>query len=299
MKNIKLFMLMAVAAMFAACSDTDINTTPVEVGFELNTISFNETDGIVKVPIKIKGEANGCVKVKVKTTDGTAIGEKHYILTGENINIPAGEAVNLELRILDDGQEENDNREFKITIESAEGATISETNNEIHVVIKDVDAVPFFKLFGTYVCEAIDPQTNDPINFIVTLNDENEGTQEYLYGDGQPSIWTGGFETKMIFGFVGDGQLTFEPGYWDCLYNFGSFYAVACYQPYNLSGEKYVPVESSTATYDESFSTITFAEGTYVSTAIYAYDLNTSTISDYKGYYDTPILLVKMTKEDR
>lgn len=292
MKKIKLFMLTAVAAIFAACSDTDINTTPVEVGFGSNVVAFNESDGIVKIPLKVYGEANGMVKISVKAEDGTAITEEHYILTSENISIPAGEETSLELRLLDDGQEENENREFTITIESAEGAAISESFNEIKVIIKDVDAVPFFKLFGTYKCEAVDITTGNPIEFNVTLNDEGEGTQEYLYGDGQPNTWYG-FETKMIFGFHDDGQLTFEYGYWDGLYNFGSFTGVVCYHPYLYSGSKYVPAESTTATYNDTFDTITFAEGTFAATAVYAYS---GGIGDYMGRYDDLINLVKMTK---
>ena len=166
MKFSRIFLTLTVAAAFTACSnktewdiDGDMNTTDALVGFESATVVYNESDGLVKLPIKVTGERNGNVKINVKATDGTAVQDVHYIVTSGDLNIPAEEKVSIELRLLDDGQEENEDREFTLTITSAEGAKVSEIAT-CTVTLKDVDANPFFKLFGTYEAEAYDLDGN-------------------------------------------------------------------------------------------------------------------------------------------
>ena len=300
MKFSKIFLTLTVAAAFTACANKtewdvsgDINTGKAEVGFESATVAYNESDGLVKLPIKVTGERNGNIKIKVKATDGTAVQEEHYIMTSEDLNIPAGEDVSLEFRLLDDGQEENDAREFTLTITGVEGAELSEIST-CTVTLKDVDANPFFKLFGTYVAEAYDMEGN-PCNFNVTIDDEAEGTEKYLYAAGQPDSFYG-FDTKWILAYSTDGTLSFEYGYWDGLYNFGSFTGVVTLQPFffNADTEKWAPAESAAATYNDTFDTITFEEGMAVGTGVYVYD--NGQITTYAGRYDGPVYVTKFTK---
>ena len=83
MKYIKLFMLLAVVAFMGSCSDDDESwnsKSGVTVSMENKSMRFKESVGIVKVPIKVEGEANGPVSVTVKVEE-----------TGSN---PAKEGVN-------------------------------------------------------------------------------------------------------------------------------------------------------------------------------------------------------------
>lgn len=300
MKFSRIFLTLTVAAAFTACAnktewdiDGDKNTTDAQVGFESATIAYNESDGLVKLPIKVTGERNGNIKIKVVATDGTAVQTEHYIMTSGDLNIPAEEEVALELRLLDDGQVENDAREFTLTITNVEGAKLSDVST-CTVTLKDVDANPFFKLFGTYEAEAFDLDGN-PCNFTVTIDDEAEGTEKYLYADGQPSSFSG-FETKWILAYSTDGTLTFEYGYWDGLYNFGSFTGVVTLMPfsYNSSTEKWVPEQSASATYNDTYDTITFQDGMAIGTGVYKYE--NGQITSYMGRYDGPVYVTKFTK---
>lgn len=121
MKSVYFYLFAAVALLFASCSDDDdMNTTGATVSFEQAEYSFAESAVMVNVPLKVEGERNGNIVVHLKVTDGTAISEGHYIVTSETINIPADsedEVFNVEIRVLDDGNEENDDRYFSIAIE--------------------------------------------------------------------------------------------------------------------------------------------------------------------------------------
>lgn len=300
MKFSRIFLALTVATAFTACSNKtewdvsgDINTTDAEVGFESATVAYNESDGLVKLPIKVTGERNGNIKIKVQATDGAAVQEVHYLMTSGDLNIPAEEIVSVELRLLDDGQEENEDREFTLTITNVEGAKLSEIST-CTVTLKDVDANPFFKLFGTYEAEAFDLEGN-PCNFTVTIDDEAEGTEEYLYAAGQPGSFYG-FETKWILAYSPDGTLSFEYGYWDGLYNFGSFTGVVTLQPFffNADTEKWVPADAASATYNDTYDTITFEEGMAVGTGVYKYE--DGQITSYVVCYDGPVYVTKFTK---
>lgn len=293
MKKIKLFLLTAAAVLFAACSEDDLNSNAVQVGFEGAQIQFNESDGLVHFPLKVVGERNGDIKVKIGVTSGTAVENEHFIITSYDINIPAdADEVCVEMRIIDDGQTENDDRTFTISVVDIQGAELSQ-DATCTVVLKDVDANPFFKLFGKYEAEAFDVKSGDPCNFIVTIDDDGDGDGKYLYASGCPSFWYG-FDTKIILGYNPDGTLNVEYGYWDGLYNFGSYTGVVCYQPGFLTEGKIRPVEEASATYNSTFDTITFEDGLLFTTGVYVYD--NGNITDYKGYYDAPVYVTKLTK---
>lgn len=296
MKNIKLFLLAVVAGLFAACSeDENFNTNAVTVGFEDSEVSFNESDNMVFLPIKVTGERNGDIKLVITTEDNTAKDEEHYLITSKEINIPAGaDEVKIEMRILDDGNVENDPRDFTIKIANVQGAKTSETSS-VKVVLRDVDAKPFFKLFGKYEVEAYEVD-GTPCNFVVTIDDEAEGTEQYLYAEGAPSCFKQSWDTKMAFLFNGDGTLTFDYGYWDGLYNFGSFLGVVCALPCEVNEQgKVVPAfDGLTIKYNDTYDTIEFEEGTAYCIGAFVYD--DGQITQYAGYTDGPVYLKKMTK---
>lgn len=302
MKYYKLFMLIVVASLFAACSDDDsFNTNgDVTVGFAATEQVYNESDNMIYVPVKISGMRNGDIKFKVEAVDGSAKTNTHYMVTSGDINLPADsedDVVNIEIAIYDDGQEENDDREFTLNIINADGATVGISS--CVVTIKDVDKNPYFKLFGTYNVEAIDTKTGDAVNFELVINDDQDAAsaEKYLYGEGAPSTWYD-FDTKWILEYHPDGTLQFSTdGYWDGLYDFGSFKGAISVLPYNLVGSKLVPCEDGQgpkAVYNDTFDTIEFVDDCYLSTAVWSY---TTTFEAYRGYYDPFIKVTKLTKK--
>lgn len=67
MKYIKLFMLLAVVSLFAACSsDDDFNTKEATVSFASDSVVTKESAGIVNIPISVTGVRNGNVTVTVR-----------------------------------------------------------------------------------------------------------------------------------------------------------------------------------------------------------------------------------------
>lgn len=293
MKTIKLFLLTAIVTMFTACSDDDFNTKSVTVGFDSDEVYYNESDGLVRLPFVVEGERNGDIKVAIEIKENTAKDDVHFRVTSKVFNIPSdAEDVSVEMMILDDGMEENEDRDFTISIVQVQGGSPSEHNN-CKIILKDVDAKPFFKLFGTFEAEAFYLKNKKPCNFKVVIDDEAEGTEEYLYGAGQPADWDV-FKTKMIFGYNGDGTLSFEWGYLDGLYNFGSFIGVVSYAPYRLNAEgKAIFTEAVTVTYDKTYKTITFPENTLINTAVFSYD---GGVKDYMGYCNDMVVITKLTR---
>ena len=156
MKYIKLFMLLAVVSLFAACSsDDDFNTKEATVGFASDSVVTKESAGIVNIPISVTGVRNGNVTVTVKAEEegvNPAKEDVNYMITSKTINIKADTlasgTMNVEVKMVDDS-EINDNRTFKLTIVSANGAKI-EGNASTIVTIRDNDAAFYEKFFGKW-----------------------------------------------------------------------------------------------------------------------------------------------------
>lgn len=156
MKYIKLFMLLAVVSLFAACSsDDDFNTKDATVSFASDSVVTKESAGIVNIPINVEGLRNGNVTVHVKAEEvGTnpAKEDVNYMITTKTINIKADTltsgTMNVEVKMVDDA-EINENRTFKLTIVSANGAKLG-TNASTVVVIRDNDAAFYEKFFGKW-----------------------------------------------------------------------------------------------------------------------------------------------------
>lgn len=156
MKYIKLFMLLAVVSLFAACSsDDDFNTKEATVGFASDSVVTKESAGIVNIPISVTGVRNGNVTVTVKAEEegvNPAKEDVNYMITSKTINIKADTlasgTMNVEVKMVDDS-EINENRTFKLTIVSANGAKI-EGNASTIVTIRDNDAAFYEKFFGKW-----------------------------------------------------------------------------------------------------------------------------------------------------
>ncbi len=172
MRYAKLFILAAVALpLFTSCSDDDdVNTRECTIGFESATVEINEAaSGYVNVPIVLSGRRNGPVRVTIEAApygDNPAIEGEHYMITDKTLNINAdtlstGE-MNVELKVIND-DEVNDNRQFTLTIKSAEGAEVTTQTTTVSIVDDDKD--PYFGFFGTwYLNGTTTGSTGLPVN---------------------------------------------------------------------------------------------------------------------------------------
>lgn len=168
MKLIKSFMLLAVAlSFFASCSEDDdaTNTMECTVGFENSAVTIDETAGIVNIPIAVNGHRNGPVRVTIETAPtGTenAVEGTHYMVTDKTLNLNPDTlstgTINVEVKVIDD-REINADRQFTLTITSAEGAEI--TTRQTTVTISDNDG-DFYRAFaGTWIINAKEPATDE------------------------------------------------------------------------------------------------------------------------------------------
>lgn len=156
MKYIKLFMLLAVVSLLAACSsDDDYNTKEATVSFASDSIVTKESAGIVNIPINVEGLRNGNVTVRVQAEEvGTnpAKEDVNYMITSKTINIKADTltsgTMNVEVKMVDD-TEINENRTFKLTIVSVNGAKFGENASTV-ITIRDNDAAFYEKFFGKW-----------------------------------------------------------------------------------------------------------------------------------------------------
>lgn len=156
MKYIKLFMLLAVVSLFAACSsDDDYNTNETTVSFANNAITTKESAGIVNIPINVTGLRNGDISLRIVTEEVGANPAKedvNYMITDKTLTLKADTlqsgVINVEVKMVDD-DEINENRTFKLTIASLNGATVG-TNASTTITIRDNDAAFYEKFFGKW-----------------------------------------------------------------------------------------------------------------------------------------------------
>lgn len=151
-------MLVLAGALFTACSDDETTNTNsgVTVEFESSTMSIRENAGYINVPVKISGARNGNVHFTVTTAEvgsNPAKEDVHYLVTTKNYNLNVdtlkSNTVNVQVKIVNDS-EENDARQFSLTIASAEGATLGSTTTET-ITINDDDSSLYGKFSGTWV----------------------------------------------------------------------------------------------------------------------------------------------------
>ncbi|RGN34545.1 Calx-beta domain-containing protein [Bacteroides oleiciplenus] len=303
MKSIHVYLLAIATVLFAACSsDDDMNTTNVTVSFEQAEVSFAESAGLVTIPVKVEGERNGNIKVQLKITDGTAVSESHYIVTSDYIDIPADSddtTFDVEVIVVDDGNTENDDRNFTITLDKIEGATVG-TNGTCSVILRDVDKNPYFKLFGSWTLTAIDVVTGEAVSWDVNVSDDGE--EEYA----EKILVFSGYLEK-VGSYVNDavwavsysksGNLEIIPdGIFYAAYNFGSFIGAACVTPMNSKGApSTIPIPG---TYNDTFDEIVFdTSESILGVKVHEYDTSTGDFGDYKGRLGNPYQNIRMVKK--
>lgn len=158
-------MLLAIALpFFWSCSDDEeaTNTEQCTVGFASEEVQISEaTTGYTNIPINVSGYRNGSVQVKVEAApvgENGAVEGTHYLITDKTLNIKADTlstgTINVEVKVIDDN-EINEDRQFTLTIVSANGAKIS--TQKTTVTIKDNDGDTYLAFAGTWTLKAKQP----------------------------------------------------------------------------------------------------------------------------------------------
>jgi hypothetical protein len=290
MKIYKL-LIMAVAVLgFTACSDDDdFNTASgVTVSMESSTMTVRESRGLFKVPVVVTGDANGPIKVTVKVEEvgeNPAMENVHYIVTQETVNIPDTEkSVGIEIKTVDN-TEENDPREFKVTIVSAQGAEIGSDASTL-ITIKDDDADPYVKLIGTWNFTCL---VKGKTETSYTLTMEAPDPDDSYYGKELYATGLLGYYYMYIpFSYKGDedtGEFTLsialDEFMCDYTLNFGSFTGVL------ISGSldennNYITSGNIPCAVNDDFTEITCDPNDYLMMLVYEYS---GGVQGLKGYY--------------
>lgn len=269
MKYIKLFMLLAVVAFMGSCSDDDESwnsKSGVTVSMENESMRFKESVGIVKVPIKVEGEANGpvSVTVEVKETGSNPAKENvNYYITTKTIKI-SDNTGNVELECVDDDKI-NDDRTFEISIVSAKGATVG-SNATTAVTLRDNDTEFYEKLQGSWVmnCTFNDAPTKWDVKIVGATDENDKDYNKVLYITGMLGYqWT---TAKLSYDFdkaTGKGSVAFD---YLGQYNFAegvnfTGLGVCNVRLFSVAGNQ-LSEDPIYGTWSDDFKNITFDEGT-------------------------------------
>lgn len=162
MKLNKIFAIALAALTLTACSDDDdnMNTASCTVNMKEQVINASEDmvqDVYYYVPIEVTGNSNGPIRVTVEVSGtGTtpATEGEHYLVTEKTITIPAGQKVGkIEFHPAGD-TDINEDRQFLMTIVSAEGATVGQNKTTIINLLDDDHILPeaYAAIEGIYSC---------------------------------------------------------------------------------------------------------------------------------------------------
>lgn len=269
MKYIKLFMLLAVVAFMGSCSDDDESwnsKSGVTVSMENESMRFKESVGIVKVPIKVEGEANGpvSVTVEVKETGSNPAKENvNYYITTKTIKI-SDNTGNVELECVDDDKI-NDERTFEISIVSAKGATVG-SNTTTAVTLRDNDSEFYEKLQGSWVmnCTFNKAPTKWDVKIVGATDENDKDYNKVLYITGMIGYqWTTAKlsydynkatgKRSVAFDYL--GQYNFAEGV-----NFNGL-GVCNVRLFSVAGNQ-LSEDPIYGTWSDDFKNITFDEGT-------------------------------------
>lgn len=269
MKYIKLFMLLAVVAFMGSCSDDDESwnsKSGVTVSMENESMRFKESVGIVKVPIKVEGEANGpvSVTVEVKETGSNPAKENvNYYITTKTIKI-SDNTGNVELECVDDDKI-NDERTFEISIVSAKGATVG-SNTTTAVTLRDNDSEFYEKLQGSWVmnCTYNKAPTKWDVKIVGATDENDKDYNKVLYITGMIGYqWT---TAKLSYDYnkaTGKGSVAFD---YLGQYNFAegvnfNGLGVCNVRLFSVAGNQ-LSEDPIYGTWSDDFKNITFDEGT-------------------------------------
>lgn len=269
MKYIKLFMLLAVVAFMGSCSEDDESwnsKSGVTVSMENESLRFKESVGVVKVPIKVEGEANGPVSVTVKveeTGSNPAKENVNYYITTKTITI-SDSIGNVELECVDDN-DINEDRTFAISIVSAKGATVG-GNATTAITLRDNDSEFYEKLQGSWEmkCTFNDAPTKWDVKVVGATDENDKDYNKVLYITGMIGYqWT---TAKLSYDYdktTGKGSVAFD---YLGQYNFAegvnfTGLGVCNVRLYSVAGNQ-LSEDPIYGTWSADFKTITFDEGT-------------------------------------
>ena len=269
MKYIKLFMLLAVVAFMGSCSDDDESwnsKSGVTVSMENESMRFKESVGIVKVPIKVEGEANGpvSVTVEVKETGSNPAKENvNYYITTKTIKI-SDNTGNVELECVDDDKI-NDERTFEISIVSAKGATVG-SNTTTAVTLRDNDSEFYEKLQGSWVmnCTFNKAPTKWDVKIVGATDENDKDYNKVLYITGMIGYQC--TTAKLSYDYnkaTGKGSVAFD---YLGQYNFAegvnfNGLGVCNVRLFSVAGNQ-LSEDPIYGTWSDDFKNITFDEGT-------------------------------------
>ena len=127
MNYFKLLTIFLLSFTMIACSnDENFNTQEATVEFQSAEIEVKELTSILNLPIVVKGERNGLIKVHVilKENNSGFESEKAILITEDHLSIPMRtESVNVETLLSIANEQIVQNRSFSIAIADVEGAT--------------------------------------------------------------------------------------------------------------------------------------------------------------------------------
>jgi hypothetical protein len=285
MKYIHIYIWALLSVLFVACSDDTVglNSHDVKVAFAQSDISLNENAGIVSIPLSVEGERNGLVKMTFKVTGVTAVENEHYLVTTTTLQFDAETETipGLEIRLLDDGDTENDDRTLTVTIEQVEGAqkgAISTCN----VTLVDVDKNPYFKLMGDWTFTGVNVATDETETFTVNIsNNGDESLVEKSYiGTGFLVEAGVTLEWKLNYNKSSETLSLVEGPSSANAYDFGSFVGVFKVIPMEISEQDLVPIRSIQATWSEAFDKVTFEPEGVIGGGVFVRDTG-----GYAGWY--------------
>ncbi len=183
----------------SSCSDDDtINSAAATVGMGQSTHTVKENKGLFTIPVVVNGEQNGDIKVavEVKSLSANCVVDENVIVTSTEVVIPASKkSVNIEIKSVDD-REINDDRQFSVTLVSAEGAKISETEKTTLITLLDNDNIPYDRMDGEWIFTAANMFKEDtPVESwetrLTTVVDDDEPGYGSVITMSPWSIWTG------------------------------------------------------------------------------------------------------------
>lgn len=193
MKLNKILAFGLAALTLSACSsdndysiDNPVNTASgVTVQMQQDAISAGEDmeQGVyIKVPVILVGEPNGYVNVKVEvvgTGDSPATEGEDFIVTNKEVSLnPEDKIAYVEFYPTGDDIE-NPDRQFTVTITSAEGASIGTQSSCLVTLIDNESLLPnaYKDIQGTWTVETDDEQFS---SFTVNIMGVEEGAEGYL-----------------------------------------------------------------------------------------------------------------------
>lgn len=272
MKIFRIFAVAAVALSLAACSDDsrEVNTNGnVTVSMQNAEVFTKEGRGTIKLPIDIKGERNGDIKLTLAVKseyENPAIDDVNmYLTTKEIVIYPEDNVYNVEVTIVDD-KDMNESRYCDVAIVSAEGATIGNPSFT-KIEIKDNDSEPYDRCAGDWYINIID-DSGASSKMLINLSSFDEGHGGYknyyvvnnvlsnLVGDGLSlrAYFTYDEETKT-------GTVTFPYGYGMGEIDLGGKYGVQSFTFYEgiLENDRFMINENggSVFDYNDTFTAMT------------------------------------------